>query len=561
VDIRAKDLIAQGDRLFSKRQPIMSLWQTMADNFYPERADFTTQRGIGEAFADHLTTSYPLLARRDLGNSFSAMLRPTGKDWFEMQVDGADRDGRVWLEDKNRVMRRAMYDRVAQFQRATKEGDNDFAVFGQCVLSVEFNRNGDALLYRCWHLRDVAWCENYEGRIDTVHRKWKPTARDLKAAFGSRVARQVDECLQPEKDAYTEFECRHIIVPSADYEPPADMQHGMRMGKTGRKWRAPYVSIHLDVANEHVMEEVGVYAVGYVVPRWQTVSGSQYAYSPATIAALPDARLIQAQTLVLLESGEKAVDPPMIGVGEAIRSDVQLFAGGYTSVDADYDERLGEVLRPITQNNTGIGYGLKLRDDVRGQIAEAFFLNKIAMPPSEREMTAFEVGQRIQEYVRHILPLFEPMEAEYNGGVCEETFDLLLRHGAFGSPQDIPQSLRGGDVQFKFVSPFREATERVKGQKFKETAEMLAVAAQFDPGLASVVDPETALRDALRGIGMPATWERPVEDYDGIRQAQEQEAQAQKMLAGAERGAAIAEQAGSANKLLAEAAAAGGRAV
>jgi hypothetical protein len=40
---RVRELALQGDKLFSKRQPLLSLWQTMAENFYPIRADFTTQ--------------------------------------------------------------------------------------------------------------------------------------------------------------------------------------------------------------------------------------------------------------------------------------------------------------------------------------------------------------------------------------------------------------------------------------------------------------------------------------------------------------------------------------
>jgi hypothetical protein len=40
-------------------------------------------------------------------------------------------------------------------------------------------------------------------------------------------------------------------------------------------------------------------------------------------------------------------------------------------------------------------------------------------------MTAYEVGQRIQEYIRGALPLFEPMEMEYNGALCERTFEIL----------------------------------------------------------------------------------------------------------------------------------------
>ena len=79
---RVNELITIGDGLFTKRLPIMSLWQTMADQFYPERADFTYTRSIGMEFASHLMTGRPALARRDLANSLSSMLRPRGQPWF-----------------------------------------------------------------------------------------------------------------------------------------------------------------------------------------------------------------------------------------------------------------------------------------------------------------------------------------------------------------------------------------------------------------------------------------------------------------------------------------------
>jgi hypothetical protein len=36
-------------------------------------------------------------------------------------------------------------------------------------------------------------------------------------------------------------------------------------------------------------------------------------------------------------------------------------------------------------------------------------------------MTAYEVGQRVQEYIRNALPIFEPMEMEYNAALCDES--------------------------------------------------------------------------------------------------------------------------------------------
>ena len=62
--------------------------------------------------------------------------------------------------------------------------------------------------------------------------------------------------------------------------------------------------VYLDVANNHIMREHGTFSHGITLPRLQTVSGSQYAYSPCTVAGLPDARLLQAMTLTLLEAGE-----------------------------------------------------------------------------------------------------------------------------------------------------------------------------------------------------------------------------------------------------------------
>jgi hypothetical protein len=175
----------------------MLLWQEIALNFYPERADFTYKRVVGQEFAINLTTSYPILARRDLGNAFGTMLRPTAKPWFHPRPahEGAkiDIEARRWLEYVEDVQRRAMYDRASQFTRATKEGDHDFAAFGQCVISVELNRNADALLYRCWHLRDVAWAENEEGKVGQVYRKWKPTARNLMRLFPGKVDKKVEQ--------------------------------------------------------------------------------------------------------------------------------------------------------------------------------------------------------------------------------------------------------------------------------------------------------------------------------------------------------------------------------
>jgi hypothetical protein len=520
-----KYLVEMGENLYSKRLTLLSMWQDIAENFYPERADFTVIRPIGDGFADNLMTSYPVLVRRDLGNSLGSMMRPTNIEWFHLRCKDEGKEdvaGRQWLEHVTKIQRRAMYDRKAMFKRASKEADHDMAAFGQSVKTIELNSEANGLLYRNWHLRDVAWAEDAEGRVCTVHRKWKASVETLTSLYGDKVHPKVAEkMVGPKKKPFEEVNCRHIVLPSS-----------LMSGESylGANQGLPYVEIMIDVDHMHIMEAVGLAYQKYIIPRWQTVSGNQYSFSPATVVGLPDARLLQSMVRTVLEAGEKFVNPPMVAVQEALRGDISIYAGGVTWVDASYDERLGEVLRPLTQDKSGVPLGLDLQQDLRMMLSEAFFLNKLNLPQSGPEMTAYEVGQRVQEYIRHASPLFEPLEDEDNAAVCDTTFNLMLRHGAFGSPQDIPQSLRGADTEFRFESPLHDAIERQKGQRFQEAKAMMAEAIQLDETVAAHFDVSAAFRDTVKGLGVPASWMRTEEEAERMIESIGQQRQAEQMM-------------------------------
>lgn len=533
-------IIRQGDDLFGKRGSMLSMWQQIAEHFYPERADFTVSRNIGTEFADHLSSSFPLKVRRDLGNSFGPMMRPKSIDWFNMTLNRKEREdhaGREWLEWAGGIMRRAMYDRKSLFTKASSQADHDQAAFGQAVKTVELSRDGSRLLFRCWHLRDVAWCENHEGTIDTVHRKWKPMIRELAALFPGKLHTKMTEKL--EKSPYEQVECRHVVI-------PADQYDGEYLGKG----RVPFVSLYIDMANKHVMEAVGQTYFMYVIPRWQTVSGSQYAYSPATVIALPDARLLQQMTYCLLQAGEKAVNPPMIAVQEALRSDIAVYAEGVTWVASEYDERLGEVLRPLSMDRSGIPFGLDMQQDIMAMLRDAFYLSKLQMPVGGPEMTAYEVAQRVQEYIREASPIFEPLEAEDNGAMCETVFELMMRAGAFGSVEDMPQSIRGQDVTFDFTSPLHDAIERQKTGKFFESQQIIAQTLPVYPEAASHVNFEIAFRDALESTGIPAKWMRSADDANELIEGQRQQQQAAQLIEQLGAGADVANSIGQASQAL-----------
>lgn len=529
------DIIERGDTLLNGRSSLLMLWQEIANNFFVQRADFTQERTAGDEFASHLYSGYPLIVHRELSNSFSSMLRPTALEWFHVSTDNSQQltsNAREFLQWATDRQRRAMYDRKAQFIRATKEGDQDFAAFGQCVISYDIDWTRPGLIFQTWHLRDCAWAEKYDGSVCEVHRNWEPTLQQLVSQFGEKnLSQELRDKVSKRKGMNQKVKMRVATMMSDGFEPKA---------------RQPYIRFIIECDTKNIVERSLRWNLGYIVPRWQTVSGSQYAYSPATVTGLPDARLLQAMTLTLLEAGEMAVRPPVVTIQDAIQ-EFNWYSGGISVADAEYDQRLGDVVQPISQDLRGLPFGMEMNQDIRNILATSFYLNKITLPQhASKEMTAYETSERIQEYIREAAPLFEPMEYEYNAVLCEEVFDMLMRAGVFGPYRDIPRELQGQDVRFIFESPLHEAIERKKGQKFFEAREMLMAAAELDPAAMATIDIRDALRDALHSVGTPARWlnsEDVVEE--NARRMMEQREQ--------EKALAMAQQAGEAGQAVAQA--------
>jgi hypothetical protein len=522
LDTRAKEVLRMGDAEFGKKKNIDSLWQEIALNFYPERADFTNERSEGEEYADHLFSSFPVLARRELGNLFAANLRDRSQKWFSIHVDDDDLDEsdaeRAFLERLTDIQWKLMYSKGTQFVRATKEADHDFAAFGNAVIWYGTNSNGDGLLYRNYHLRDCAWSENADGEIDCFHRNCEWSARQIKRLFPKTHSDQVGEAC--EKDPERKFKCRHVVMPSRLY-------HYRSPG--GKEF--PFISLYVECETMTVLEEVGLTYFPYIIPRWQTVSGSVYGISMATMTLLPDGRTMQVMMRTLREAGEKYVDPPMIAIADAIRGDMALYAGGVTIADMEYDERLGEVLRPITQDRGGMPIGMELAQAIKEDIRSGFFLDKIIMNPvSGKEMTAFEFGNHLREQIRQTAPIFEPITEGYSDPLCDGTFQLLMANGAF-PVQMMPPTLQGADIKFKFRSPLAEMEEQREAQVYGQVLTGIVMpAAQADPSQLEQVDLTVATRDAMRAAGWKQKWFKPIEAIEARQQQIAEEMEAAKAM-------------------------------
>jgi hypothetical protein len=289
------------------------------------------------------------------------------------------------------------------------------------------------------------------------------------------------------------------------------------------------------------LENIGRTYRGYVIPRGPTVSGSQYARSIFTSIILPDSRTQQALERILLEAGEKAVDPPLVAKQNVVRGDIGLGAGGITWLDEELDERLGEGLRPLPLDFTGLGFGKDMAERNDQTLRLGFMLDKISIPDTSN-MTAYQVRKVIEQQMRANIPMFEPVEVEYSEPLCSETFKVMRSLGAFPA-NEIPDALRGAGVEYSFKSPIKDLEDDGMRQKLQEGMEVVQVGAQFDPTVAKLPNPLAITKDLLQRIGWPQEW---MNNDDAVKQAAEETAQSMQEQQAMSAAAGVAEGAGKA---------------
>ncbi|WP_420348625.1 portal protein [Pelagibius sp.] len=523
------DLLARHKRLKDQRRLWESHWQELAEVMLPRRADFTTEHLAGERRRDHLFDGTPMLARRGLSAAIDGLLKPKTARWFRIKTRdedlGEDEAVKRWLEMAEERLYRALYDRRARFIQRSGEVDDDLVTFGTGVLFVGEGRDLNRLLFRSFHLKDVVLGENADGEIDTVFVTLRLTARQAAQRFG---------------EAALGRDTREALKDGGEDKPFTFLQAVMpRRGRDSRRRdnaSLPFASVVIDVQSEHRVSESGYHEFPFAVPRWDTAAGEVYGRSPGMIA-LPDANTLQQMGKTLLVAGHKAVDPPLLVGDDSVFGTPKTFPGGITTFDMQAARDLGRIPIEPLQTGFNLPLGREMQKDARDQIWAAFFRNVLQLPVDAPRMTATEVLERKEEFIRTIGPVFGRLESDYIGQVVERSFNILLRAGAF---PEAPEILQGREVVFDFASPVEQARRQIEAAGAARSVELLAPFVQADPGILDNFDGDAIARDTPEIFGMPQRWLRPKEAVESLREGRQQAQLGGALVPGAESGDAAA---------------------
>ena len=503
---KAKNLLKRFDRLKSQRQNWESHWQEVADYMQPRKADVTKSRSKGDKRTELIFDSSPLQAVELLAASLHGMLTNPSTPWFSLRFKENDMENedeaKEWLESATETMYTAF--NKSNFQQEIFELYHDLITFGTAAMFIEED-DEDVLKFSTRHINEMYIAENEKGKIDTVFRKFKLSARAAIQKFGN-VSPNI--ATTAKKDPYEEVDILHAVYPRSDFDP-----------KKQDKSNMPFESVYLEAGTGEELSVSGFREFPFVVPRYLKASHEIYGRSPA-MTALPDVKMLNEMSKTTIKSAQKQVDPPLLVPDDGFILPVRTVPGGLNFYRAGTRDRI-ETLN--IGANTPLG--LNMEEQRRNSIRNAFYVNQLMMQQGP-QMTATEVIQRNEEKMRLLGPVLGRLQSELLKPLIDRCFALILRKNLF---RPAPEFLAGKDIEIEYVSPLAKAQKSTELQSIMRAIEIMGSLANVAP-VFDHINMDKLVRHLADIVGVPQKVLKPQSQLNAERQqAQAQQEQMQQM--------------------------------
>ena len=495
-----KGLLSRFDRLQGQRENWETHWQEVADYMQPRKADVTKRRARGDKRMEQVFDSSPIQAVELLAASLHGMLTNPSTPWFTLRFKDEeienDDEAKLWLEASTDAMYTAF--NRSNFQQEIFELYHDLITFGTAAMFIEED-DDDIIKFSTRHINEVFIAENDKGRIDTIYRKFKISARAAIQKFGEAVSADVQT--KAKKDPYEEIEILHAVYPRTDFNPNKRDKANM-----------PFESVYMEYKNGNELSVGGFREFPFVVPRYLKASNEIYGRSPA-MTALPDVKMLNEMSKTTIKAAQKQVDPPLLVPDDGFLLPVRTVPGGLNFYRSGTRDRI-EPLN-IGANNP---LGLNMEQQRRESIRAVFYVNQLMMQQGP-QMTATEVIQRNEEKMRLLGPVLGRLQSELLKPLIDRVFAVLLRNNML--PQ-APEFLSGRDVEIEYVSPLAKAQKSTELQSIMRAVEILGSLANVAP-VFDYVNFDNLVKHLADIVGVPQKILKTQSQVNAERQQQAQQ--------------------------------------
>jgi len=503
------------DKLEADRGTWESHWQEILDYVMPRKAEITFLRSRGEKRTEVLFDSTAITANNLLAASLQGTLTSPSLPWFSLKLRDDDankvRDIQIWLEDTARRMYAVFNE--SNFNTEVHEMYLDLCSVGTSAIFVEEANEGflkGGLHFNTLHIAEYFIQENSTGRVDTLYRKYKMTARQAVQEFGEdNVGTKIKEAVKAKPD--TQFNFIHAVEPTPDYERSVGMK---------AKTKLPFHSCHVCFEDKMVVRTGGYNEFPYLVPRWSKATGEIFGRSPS-YNALPDIKTLNKAVEIGLKAWAKAIDPPLLVTDDGVIGRVRMTPAGITVVRSD------TAIKPLQIGSNWQITDLK-ENQLRTAIRQAYYSDQLQLQEGP-QMTATEVQVRYELMQRLLGPTLGRFQTEFLNPLIERVFGIMMRSDAL-MPR--PSEMEGRNMDIEYVGPLARSQRMEEAIAVERLYQLAMQVVQVDPTVMDVINHEQAIRMRATLLGVPKTVLRGEDEVAEIREqraAAQQQAQEQAM--------------------------------
>lgn len=410
---------------------------------------------------------------------------------------------------------------------------------GTATMWPEWDSRKNLPVYTVLHPRESYIAEDCYGRVDTLYRKYRMTARQI-----------LQHCRLDAKDRYPllwdatklsdnvinainnnhmeqEFEIVHAIFPRSD--------RNVRL-RTGpnKAWASIHFLNEGGDDDDTILNEWGFDRFPALCWRWRKDTGRKYGASPAW-DALVDIMGLNTMAKTMLTVANKAADPPMWAPAD-MRGKLRLAARGINY----YSDPKWQITPIEVGRNYPIAFDAVERKTkiIEEHFKVDFFL---LLTRAEKTMTATEIIEKQGEKAAVLGSTTSRLQSEAMSPCMDLTFDMLAEAGMLPDPPQILMDylMMTGEqkIDTVYLGPLAQAQRRLfTSQGVLRSLEMSLPIFQMVPSTLNKVRWNEVIDQIFDAAGMPQSCIVDDEEVEKIEQAQAEMAQRERSMVEAQAG-------------------------
>jgi hypothetical protein len=440
---------------------------------------------------------------------------PRNQNYINLRFADKDLDKlpnvRRWCERASDRLYAIRYATHAGFQMASDADLRSTGSYGTAPFWIG-EMPGVGLFYKAIHLSECYIDEDFRGRVDTVHRKFRKSVRQLSQQYGEdNLSPKMKDAIKNNK-LHEKFDILTVVRPNRQLVAGAFDYRGK-----------PIESIHIAMDEKFIIRRSGFHSMPIPVSRDVMGAGEVYGRSPAMKVFGTILGVNQMQKTII-RAGHKAVDPALAFYSDDGISSVITKPGGLNPGLMGQDGRLlidrlpgGEAALPVAATQVE-----GERQVIKTAFLEEYF--KILTDPSDR-MTATQVLETVAKQGVLVSPFAGRYEAEKMGPTVDRELDLALRAGQMEPlPPEVQEA--GSWPKADFENQLSRMARAEEATGLTRLIETLAPMAQSDPNVFDVIDTDAAAAGVADVLGVRPSWIRSPAEIATIRKARSDQAAA-----------------------------------